>query len=316
MSGTHDPRPEFVERLEGLVLAEARRQSQPAQTPRWLPASPLKAVLAAAALVVVSVSVGGAAVAASYQAQHNERRDLLVAGYAQQLDLASQRLALAKERLQDAERRQTLGVETQDAARQARFDVVEAETQVQLLELQIAEIQVTGREPLNEVASPRVSGRDFVGDRWRIEMRVPQAALELERRRLQAVQERVDIGLVQASEVEATRARVLELEMAVDAFSRKIAIRQEFLQGVISATLAGLRVLEAEAVRKHETLKPKIAMARRQLDETTARVEIGIMAPVELAEARLHLAELEAELAKVEVDLALIRKQIAEHKEG
>src|SRR4029079_17344759 len=89
------------------------------------------------------------------------------------------------------EQRVSSGVEPQESVLEARFKVTEATAQYQILGTQIAEIQITGHEPVTAVSAPLIAGRDFVIERWRIEMSVPAAALELEQARLKGVERRV-----------------------------------------------------------------------------------------------------------------------------
>ena len=63
-------------------------------------ATPASGRLAVLAIVVVSMVIGGAVVAAAYQAQTNERRDVLLSAYQGQVRLAAERLNLAKTQLQ------------------------------------------------------------------------------------------------------------------------------------------------------------------------------------------------------------------------
>src|SRR5262245_36800889 len=170
MSDRHEPRDAFVSRLEGDITAEVRRRqrSAPAETttawPRWLLHSPLRAALSIMALVIVSMAVGGGLVAASYQAENKQMRDLLVANYEQRLQLAEQRLNLAKDQLRTAQQRVSVGIETRDTMVETQFKVAEADAQIKLVQLQLAEVMASGREPQNTVSSPLVSGRDFVSE--------------------------------------------------------------------------------------------------------------------------------------------------------
>lgn len=310
MPGKHEPHDAFIDRLEWQIRAEARRRHRSAQAPGWLPQSRLAAALSAVALVLVSMAVGGGVVAAAYQARQNVQRDLLLSAYERRAELAMERVSTAKAQLQTAEERVSVGVAPRDAILEARFKVAEAEAQLQSIRLQIDEIRITGREPLDEVSSPLVSGRDFVTKRWLSDLSVPQAALELGKTRMRDAERRFAVGLAQAIDVEVSRTRVIELEAAVVALRRKIGIRQSFLKGELDATLADLRVLEVEADQRRTALEPKIALARKQLSDLQLKVEMGTAQPIEVAEARLRLQELELEMSKAEVDLAVIRRRI------
>jgi outer membrane protein TolC len=315
MQTTHQPRDQFVERLAGEIRAEVRRRNRAAQGPgwtRWLPQSPIKVAVAIAAIVVVSMAAGGFVVAAAYQAQTNEQRQILKANYANRVALAQQRLAIAAEALKEAQQRVSVGTGDQDAVLEARFKVIEAEAQLKLINLQLAEVEATGSEPLNAVTSPLVSGRDFVIERWQVEMSIPEAALEVEKTRLQSAQRRVAAGVASPMEVQASRTRMLEMEAAIGAMQKKVGIRQRLLKREMDAALADLRVLEVEAEQRRQTLEPRIDLARQTVKDLEAKFQTGSTDRVELMRSQLQLLEIELEIAKVNVDLANIQRQIAQ----
>jgi outer membrane protein TolC len=312
----HEPRDEFIDRLEGRISAEARRRQRveaPAWT-RWMPQRPLQAAIAVLALVVVSMLVGGAVVAAAYQAQTAGRRDALVSAYQGKVQVAQQLLNVTKLQLQTAQQRFSVGTGDQNALLEAEFKVKEAQAQLVSSQLQLAEVQLTGLEPLNQISAPLVSGRDFVSERLHIEMSIPAAALDWEKTLLADVQRRVAVGAANTSELDVARSRVTEIQAAVEAFQRKIEIRRRFLNKDLDATLADLRVLEAEAQQRRSALAPKLDLARKQAKDMATRVEIGTASAVELAEAQLRVKQLELDLFRAEMDLAVIGQKIKQHK--
>jgi outer membrane protein TolC len=309
MSGRHEPREEFVTQLE-RQLREGLRQSQVSGAPSWLPQSKMAVALASAALVIVSMAIGGGVVATAYESRLNEQRDVLVTSFEQRVALAKQRLELAKRQLADAERRVSVGIEKQDVVADVRVKVVEAEAEMRSIELDIMEIRATDREPMHTVSAPLVSGRDFVTERWKVEMAVPMAARDVEKARAQAAQTRVDVGIASPDEVTAAATTVIELESALAVFQRKMEIRQAFLKGSLTAAVADLRALEAENELRRTGLARRVDLARRQVQTLKGRVDIGTANPLELAGAELRLQELQLEMSKADYELALIRKQL------
>jgi outer membrane protein TolC len=319
MSDTHEPREQFVEQLAERIHAEFSRRPSMVRSPRWtqwLLQSPLKAAAAVAILVLISMGLGGIVVAAAYQAQNNEQRAVLIANFEQRAALANQRVAMAREELKNAEQRVSVGLESQDVVLEARFKIVAAEAESKSIQSQLAEIRATGREPLTGVSSPLVSGRDFVTERWQIEMSAPAAALDLEKARLQAAERRFAAGVGSDMDSRVSRTRLLELEAAVDAFRQKLDIRQRFLKREMDATMADLRVLEVEAQQRRRTIEPRIDLARRVAKDVEARQKLGTAQPVELAEAELRLRQLELDSLKAALDLALIQQQILQRLVG
>ena len=161
-----------------------------------------------------------------------------------------------------------------------------------------------------------VSGRDFVGEGLRIQMSVPQAALELEKFRLSEIQKRVNLGMSLPIEFQASQTQIVETEATIESFQKKLEIRQLFLSRKVDSPEAELRVLEAEAEQRQQTLTPKVKLAREELEAVKRRVQAGIEQPVSIAEAALRLQKLETDLAKAELDLALAHRQLEQRRIG
>lgn len=310
----HEPAAAFAARLESQIASDVRRRNHNARAPRWATWSPLQAAAVVAVIMLVSMGVGGAAVAAAYESEQSQVRDQLLSNIEQRLNLAQQRLDLAAKELQAAEQRFAVGLGGATVVMEKGQAVAEAEAQLQIIELDFQEIRASGREPRRELSAPLVTGRDFVGDRLRIEMSMPQKALRVAQTMANDVKKRVDIGVVSEVDLQVSLSRVVELQVALDTLGRKLDIRKQFLAGRMNAVEADLRVLEAEAEQQVTSIKPKIALAQQEVTRLTQRVEIGVATPESLAVAKLRRLELELALTKAEVDLAVIRRRIAEHR--
>jgi hypothetical protein len=310
----HEPSPTCVARLESHISAEVRRRNQATNAPRWATWSFAQVVTAAILLALVSMGAGGAAVAATYEAQNSQTRDQLTAAYTQRAELAKQRLALATSEQKAAETRFGVGLSDVKTVLEKGGAVVTAQAELDIVLLQIEEIRQSGREPRTELWAPRVSGRDFVTERLRIEMSVPERTLEVSRKVAQDVAIRVEIGTLAPIDHEQARTLVLGVESTITAFQRKVAIRQQFLSGRIHAPETELRVLEVEAEQRIAALAPQIALAAKEEARLAQRAEVGTSQPVDVAEAKLRRMQLEMELSKAELDLAQVRRRLAEYR--
>ena len=314
MTTRHEPREGFAERLEWQIATEIRRRNRLADAPGWMPRSPRRLALAAGLLVVVSMIAGGAVVAATYQAQANEQRDLIARGIELRINVAQARLDAAKAELSEVQRRVATGIERREAAAAATLKITAAESEIQTLRLQIEEVRLTGREPRPEMTAPMVSGRDFVAQRLELEVGVAASTLDVEKMRLQDMQTRFNVGMANSTDVAEAQTRMVEVEAALQTLRQKIDVRRRFVAGLLTAAQTDLRVLELEAEQRVRALQPKLELAKQQLKEIMARVEIGTMAPVDAAQVRLRIAEIEADLAKAQLDLAMIKKRLEEAK--
>jgi outer membrane protein TolC len=316
MRQTHEPSDEFITSLEREITREVRRRHQPIPWPHWLPQTRMAATLALIALMVVSMGIGAGAMAAGYAAQSSERRDQLTTSYEQRADLARQRLVVANDELKAAERQVSVGMASTMGVFEGRMKVAPAEAQLKSLQLQLEEIRVTKLEPRNELSAPRVSGRDFVTERLRVDMSIPEALLVYEHERQREAEKRFQVGMADGLDVASAQVRVVEVESVIDTFRRKLDIRQRFLAGTVDAVEAELRVLEAEAEQRTKSLTPRLVLARKEVDRLTGRVDIGAATRVEVSVATLKRLQLETDLAKADLDLSLVRQRIAQHRSG
>jgi outer membrane protein TolC len=265
-------------------------------------------------VILVSMGVGAAAVAAAYEAQNSQLRERLESTYEQRAELARQRLALATQEHERAQRRFEVGLSDATTVMERGTILAQAQAQLDLVELDLQEIRLAGREPRHELSAPRVSGRDFVTERLRIEQSVPERVLATERALAVDIQRRVEIGTSRGVELETSRSRVLELDVAVDTLRRKLDIRQRFVSGKMDAVETELRVLEAEAEQVTRALGPQIELAKQEVARLTARVTVGLATQFDVMAAAVRRLELETTLGKAELDLALIRRRIDEHR--
>jgi outer membrane protein TolC len=310
----HEPSVEFVTRLESQIGSEVRRRNRDVRVPRWAGWSFAQVATAAILLVLVSMGAGGAAVAAAYEAQSSQSRDTLLAAYSQRAELARQRLDVVRSEQKAAEARFNVGLSDVKTLLDKGVAVVNAQAEVAVIQLQVEEIRLSGREPRAELSAPRVSGRDFVSERLRMEMTVPEKTLEVGRKVAQEAATRVEIGTLAPIDLEQARTLVLGVESSLTALQQKLAIRQQFLAGKIDATETELRTLEADAQQRTAALAPQIALAAKEVVRLEQRVEVGVSRLVDVAEAKLHRNQLEMELSKAELDLAMIRLRLEQYR--
>jgi multidrug resistance efflux pump len=309
MHERHEPDNEFVERLEWHIGREARKRNQVPGDPGR---SRLRIALMLVGLTLLSMGIGAVAAAAAYQAQNNQRREILIVGLEQREQIAKARIEAATVKLKEAERLVTLGLLDPAGAIEARVAVAEAEAQLKSVELQLQETRITGREPLDEVSSPLVSGRDFVSERLRTDLSVAEKELEVAKARVEAAQRRLSLGLVEPAAVEVARAGLRQVEASLKGFQRRLEIRQQFVGNKINPSETELLAMEGEAQQRARVIVPQVEIARLELERTQNLVQKGLAPTRTLAEATLKLRSLEAELAKVQLDLAVISDRLRE----
>lgn len=312
MKNIHEPSDQFIERLGRDLGAEVRRRNREAPAPPWWPALSLKAAAALAALVLVSMAVGGAVVAAAYQNENREQRAMLTSVYERKVQLEQVKLEAAKQQLKDSEFKVAAGILDQSAMFDARQGVVEAEAGVRIAQLNLEEVAATGREPRDEVSAPATPGRDFVRERLTVGISIAQGSLDNEKRRLQAAERRVRLGLAPAGEVDLIRGRILDLESAIVAAQSKIDARQLFLANKYDSELADLRVAQIDAELRYRRLMPQLDLAVREKERMESMVKKGLVSSVEVTKANVKVLELQIELQRAEVESSIAKQKIAE----
>ena len=310
MQDIHEPRADFVERLERRIIDDVRRRNRQVAERRWVWPFDFRSSVVVAALMLLSIALGAGVTAASYQAQDEARRTRLVADLERLAELARQRLAAARARLDVMERDVAIGTAAPVERLPRRVDVAEAQGQVAVIELQLEEVRVTAREPLDDLSAPLVGGRDFVSKRLRSEIGVPVAVLEIERLRLRDAEQRQALGVADVLEVEVATAKVAELGAAVEGLRRKLEIRGRFVAGRADGAETELRALEATALARQQSLTSRVMVARQQVDRMTEKVTVGTGTRVDLAEATYRLQGLEADMAKADLDVEIVRRQL------
>jgi hypothetical protein len=266
--------------------------------------------LAVTVLVVVSMGLGAGGTAVAFQAKNAQVREALISSYTARKAAADARLKASERTLDTVERRFELGAASLSDVVQAQNTLTQAQENAARTALLLAEVQSTGREPLDEITAPLASGRDFVTERLRLSLPLAQMELDVQRRESREAEKRKALGTVLASDA-MTRAKVAEAEAAVAALRSKIEIRQRFLSGTLNGQTAELRLLESEAEQRIATLAPKVEAAQAEMERYQEEVKLGTRAPLDIARARFQLLELQQQSAKASLDLEIARSQLA-----
>lgn len=305
MLDRHEPDKQFVENLEWQIGSEVRRRNR--TTARR---SPLGRLARAAALVVVSMAFGAVAMGASYQIEESWRKELLVAGLEVHLELARQRIQLAVEELARVEVRVGIGTAPPLAREQPRLFVAESEVQVRRMELELEEINLSGRESRDDVSAPLVSGRDFVSERLGLEMQIERQRLEMVVAELQAQARRVEVGTMTPFELNGLQLAVGVAEDRLVSVETRLQIRQSFLAGEMATGEAELQALIGDAQSRESTARRRLDVAQRELGRIQRMSAVGVAGGATVQQVELAVSEAEAELRLAEIELGLLRQAL------
>lgn len=312
----HEPDTAFAARLEATLVSELRRREREAPVSWWAGWMPAHSVAALALIVITSMAIGGGAVAAAYEAENRQAKNELLEMYQRRLDVATQRRQLAETRFKETEIRSDVGLVSEDAEWEAAAALAEASAAESRLSVDIDEVRATGREPRQELSAPKVGSRDFVSERLAAERRAAAAALQLKQRLAQKWLARAEIGVIGPEAAVDAQLEVTLATAALEAVDRRIAIRAAFLAGRQSGVVTDLRGMEVAAEQMVKGLRPKVVQARKDVERLEQRAKVGVVAAVDVAEARVKQLELETELSKAELDLALVQRRLRERIES
>jgi len=298
----HVPDPEFRARLEWQVASALRRESRfaaPIRSGGWRR-------LRMAALLLVTLGLGAMGGAASAQVQDARYKALLLASVRSEVALAELRMRLAEEAYVDAQRRVALGIVPRAELRDYEARRAAARAALQRAVLDTEEIQASGAEPATDLTAPRVDGRDFVGERLRVELATAATTLESASGAMQEAERRVRLGL--EPELAVLQAR-LDLVRARNEFAL-LQVRQElrdrFLDREITAEALGPELRRQELRLEIEAAGVAYELARRRQELIGQQVRTGLATERERLQAELEVVERQSDLERLQLELGRI----------
>ncbi len=304
MPDRHEPDPRFVESLEWQLSRELRRNKVgPAERSAFR-------VLKIVGLMLGSVALGAAAMGASQQIEESWRRELLEARLEVQLRLAKQRVQTLLEAIGLTREQVEQGVRADRDLMYVELKVAQAEADARVTELELEEIRRSGREPLGELSSPLVDGRDFVSEKIQVRIQVARHLLDVVERTKETTRQRVEVGVVNKRELQAQDLVTMEAELQLDALAEQLEVRRQFLDSEISAVEAELKLLEVETHNRVVLLDRRRQYFLAELDHLRPAIEAGSLHPMAVAEMQTSVAEIEAELRLAEEEQRIVRREL------
>jgi len=305
MLNRHEPDKQFVENLEWQIGAEVRRRNRNVASPR-----PLWRLARVAAMVVISMVVGAAAMAASYQIEENWRKELLVSKLEARANLTEQRLAMMAEEFARVQQQFEVGAVGRDALIQAEMMLHSMRIGAESLQLDLEEVMASGREPSNELSAPLVGGRDFVSERINLEIEQLNNQLNLASEELEDVESRVAAGVESRGTLLSMEVSVREIHAHRTQLEEKLMTRRDILAGEITPVEAELVALRDDAARRADTLRMYLGVAGEEFEEVRRRVAAGVEEEMSLRQAELQLSEMQAQIQLAEREQEIVEREL------
>lgn len=289
-SNTYRPTDEFRENLEWEVLRRYRhnaRARRPARKPRFA---------RAAAIVIVSASIGATAGFASAQISQSNARDSLLAAARAAAMLSKTRFDIAKAEADDVSAKVRAGAADQESLAAAIAELRDMEARRNAMGLNIEEINASGQAPRDDLGAPLVAGRDYVKQRIALQLSASQAKLSAAEATQANAERRFRAGTEDESVVTNTRLKVIHVQAQLSVLAERLRLRNDFLEhGTPPEQLVG-RLEVAQ-------LRADAFFGQAELDAAKARLAIvekmraaGRATDVDLLRAQLAVKELEIEI--------------------
>ena len=310
MPGKHEPDPDFLNNLEWQLKGELRRQNRMGIRERVS-----VRVLKIAALMVASIGLGAGAMEATQRIQESWRTELLEARLEVQLELARQRAEMQREALEQTREEVDQGLQHAREVLYAQFQIARAMSELEIVELELEEIRESGREPLGELSSPLVGGRDFVAEKMAIRMEMAQLYLSTIQRDVDRTEAQVAAGAANERELQEQQLVMREAELQLHVLGRQRDMRQAYLDGEISAVEAELRYLEADIERQTVLLAEQRQYYQGELDRIRELTAAGIVRSAELAQVEMRIAEIDGQSRLAEKELEIVQQELRRRRE-
>jgi hypothetical protein len=305
MLNRHEPDKQFVENLEWQIGAEARRRNRSVTAPR-----PLWRLARVAAMVVVSMAIGAAAMAASYQIEESWRKELLVSQLEARANLTEQRLAMFAEEMERVQRQFEAGAVGENTLLQTQMQLDQMRIAAESLQLDLEEVMASGREPSNELSAPLVGGRDFVSERINLQIEMIDQQLELAAEELNRAGERFEAGVESRGNLDSMTVAVREIRAHRSHLEGKLVMREGILAGRISPVEAELITLRDDAEKRAETLKMHLAASATEVEDMRTRVAAGLVDETTFRVVELQLSEMEAQIELAEREQEIVEREL------
>jgi hypothetical protein len=304
MTSIHEPTPEFERFLRWQVTTAARRAE------RFMrPAVPIRSrqYLRLAALVAASMLIGAFGMTATARLQENQHKQELLLQQQVDLRLAELKGQAARQALEDTQRRFAAGTAGRDVLDGAVMDERLALFDYERAKLKYAEVLSSGQPPREDIASPAVGGRDFVGERLQLDRQSALVRLQAAQQAYDAVTHRYAVGL--AGEVALFQAQcdVENARSAAQSLDEQLGLRQRILSGAITAEQGSRERQLVMANHELRVAQSRLRLATRRLD-LVRQSATGIAGKTDLIRAQLDQLEAQQEIATLQARIAELKR--------
>ena len=299
----HQPEPEFVARLEHQLAQEFQRRerlglnhySQTKSRRSWR----------ALGFTGIGLLLGAGCVTTAQHIEDASRAELLLRQAEANASIAQQRVVAYREQAESAELRWEQGTLSFREIYPTQYEVIDAELQHALAELDVAAINAGGDPVRDEISAPRVKGRDLFSGRLQLELDANARHVAILEPRIEFEETRVQAGVALPSSLEPLTAEMTQLAALATQIRETLSLRQSFLDGDLDAEEAELQYRLILATGRRQLAEAQLDSLRVADERIQQRVSAGIAPSSDavVSENGIQRAEVEAQIARMEVDL-------------
>lgn len=302
MRETYEPDPRFVEKLEWQLASEFRRADSPRSRGRI--AVPRGVVVLA---VVAGVFLTGvAATKAADLIKDSWRKKIELAKAETEVKVQKAFAEFKAEQAVKAEDQASQGLLSQEASQDMRLMADRSVLDLQKKQLNLEEVEASGKAPHDELYAPLVGGRDFIAERLEIETKLRELDLELRRSRVeQRLRQLVQKGLVTRHDLPDLQAAKEDWQAEIESARERLDLRRQFTAGRLSAQEVEIRDRMALAERDLRQAQSHLDTTKRDLADQRELLEQGLTreSVVRAMELGLNAAQEELALANLTIEI-------------
>jgi outer membrane protein TolC len=217
--------------------------------------------------------------------------------------------ALAEKAAQNIKRRADVGTAGPEEVAAAQRELDEMALKVKRVQLNLEEVQRSGRAVQDDVTSPLVGGRDFVLERLTLEQKSAAAGVSAGDRRLREAQKRYDVGLTTPIELLDAQAALLRATGEMKSVGEKIALRQEFLAGRITAQEATRKRLLIAARAEMESAVSDLDVLSKRYALLQKQQNVGVTSDVDVLRAQLEMLSRKQDVERLRARIAALEQR-------
>ncbi len=302
MTKTYEPDGKFVERLEWQLASEYRRTKclKPSSGKVALPRR-----MVAVALLIGVLTTGVAVIKAAEYIKDSWRKGIEIARAGTEVQLKKAHLESTREMAARNESLASLGLIREEESQVLKLGVEKAALDLDRSLLNLDEVKASGIAPRDELYAPVLGGRDFVGERLKIQIKAVERDLELFGSRLDRSKRLVEVGVASREDLDSIQAEISARKAMIDETRKRIDLRKRYVAGEITAQEVEIGDRMAVAEKSLLQAQTKVDSLMKQLERSEAQEAVGLVSPRETSQLRyaLDAAQAELKLAALEVEV-------------